>query len=588
MRALMVLEDGFWLEGKAFAGSGEAYGEVVFNTSMSGYQEIITDPSYKGQIVAFTYPLIGNYGANELDAESARPQVEAIIVREYSRFASNWRATRTLLDYLEANGVLGIEDVDTRALTRHVREAGAMRGVVSTTDLDRESLLRKVRSYPGLVGQDMVSRVTCSREYTWNTSGRYRVVALDFGIKRSILRMLESAGCQVTVVPAYTSAENILAKDPDGIFLSNGPGDPAGVPTVVREVAKLVGQKPIFGICLGHQILGLALGLTTFKLKYGHRGANHPVKNLLTGRVEITSQNHGFCVQAPASSICETPEISLAAAAATGAAPRVASLPNQPGAACTSGASGAPAVPRRPGGPAVPIVPGVTEVPVPPGVQCMLVTPGVPFPPLIPGVLGRGPTVLPASERRAPATWRGAAAGYGNATAGRGSAGCAGTAVCSGTAECAGSTWCQGTVGRAITAGPAGTLARTGTADLADGAGAPEPEASRGAGRAALPVQVNQATPHPLLEGSRATLCITHVNLNDGTVEGMEVPELLCFSVQYHPEASPGPHDSRYLFEKFVSMMQGNHAGGGQVASPAVGRRAARTAADQTTGEAMG
>ena len=498
----MVLEDGFWLEGKAFAGSGEAYGEVVFNTSMAGYQEIITDPSYKGQIVAFTYPLIGNYGANDSDAESARPQVEAVIVREYSRFASNWRATRTLLDYLEANGVLGIEDVDTRALTRHVREAGAMRGVVSTTDLDRESLLRKVRSYPGLVGQDMVSRVTCSREYTWNTSGRYRVVALDFGIKRSILRMLESAGCQVTVVPAYTSAENILAKDPDGIFLSNGPGDPAGVPTVVREVAKLVGRKPIFGICLGHQILGLALGLTTFKLKYGHRGANHPVKNLLTGRVEITSQNHGFCVQAPVSSAREMP---LAAAAATGVAPGV------------------------PGVPVVPVVPGVTDVP---GV------PVVPSSPRMAGLPGPGTAVSAASAWCEPAIWR------------RATVACEGTAACGDRAWCAGAaasastvgraslTWCADTAGRAITAGPAGTPARTGTADLADGAGAPEPEASRRAGR--------------------ATLCITHVNLNDGTVEGMEVPELLCFSVQYHPEASPGPHDSRYLFEKFVRMMKGD------------------------------
>lgn len=480
MRALMVLEDGFWLEGKAFAGSGEAYGEVVFNTSMAGYQEIITDPSYKGQIVAFTYPLIGNYGANESDAESARPQVEAIIVREYSRFASNWRSTRTLLDYLEANGVLGIEDVDTRALTRHVREAGAMRGVVSTTDLDRESLLRKVRSYPGLVGRDMVSRVTCSREYTWNTSGRYRVVALDFGIKRSILRMLESVGCQVTVVPAYSSAESILAKDPDGIFLSNGPGDPAGVPTVVREVAKLVGRKPIFGICLGHQILGLALGLSTFKLKYGHRGANHPVKNLVTGRVEITSQNHGFCVQAPGSAICEMPEIPVAAAAASGVAPSVPSLPSIPsirsvprglgrlggrpgGLSRLGGRPGGlrgPKVPAVPMDLAVPTVPGMTDIPVVPGLQ------------------------------DAPGT----------------------------------------------------------------------------------PVAVR----------------ITHVNLNDGTVEGMEIPALLCFSVQYHPEASPGPHDSRYLFEKFVSMMQGDRGGGGQVASPAVGRGAARTAADQTTGEAMG
>ncbi|MGE5588620.1 MAG: glutamine-hydrolyzing carbamoyl-phosphate synthase small subunit [Clostridia bacterium] len=462
MKALLVLEDGFWLEGKAFAGSGEAYGEVVFNTSMSGYQEIITDPSYKGQIVAFTYPLIGNYGANELDAESARPQVEAVIVREYSRFASNWRATRTLLDYLKANGVLGIEDVDTRALTRHVREAGAMRGVVSTTDLDRESLLHKVCSYPGLVGQDMVRRVTCAREYTWNTSGQWRVVAFDFGIKRSILRMLEGAGCQVTVVPAYTPAEDILARDPDGIFLSNGPGDPAGVPGVVEEVAKLVGRRPIFGICLGHQILGLALGLSTFKLKYGHRGANHPVKNLHTGRVEITSQNHGFCVHTPALPMSRqvdgTPATSVpATAAAVSAATAAGGSLGGADAAAPPG-SALPAMPTMPAVPAVPTVPTLPTMPAVPAAPSMPATPATPIASTAPG---------------APAAIR-----------------------------------------------------------------------------------------------------ITHVNLNDGTVEGMEVPGLLCFSVQYHPEASPGPHDSRYLFEKFVDMMDGNRGGGHRraAAGPAAGR----------------
>ncbi|MDI7246937.1 MAG: glutamine-hydrolyzing carbamoyl-phosphate synthase small subunit [Bacillota bacterium] len=512
MRALMVLEDGFSLEGRAFAGSGEAYGEVVFNTSMAGYQEIITDPSYKGQIVSFTYPLIGNYGVNEHDVESERPQVEALIVREYSRVPSNWRSTRTLRDYLEANGVLGIEEVDTRALTRHVREVGAMRGVISTTDLDRESLLRKVLSHPGLVGRDMVSRVTCAREYTWNTSGRYRVVAVDFGIKRSILRMLDGAGCQVTVVPAYTPAEEILAKDPDGIFLSNGPGDPAGVPVVAREVEKLVGQKPIFGICLGHQILGLALGLSTFKLKYGHRGANHPVKNLVTGKVEITSQNHGFCVQAALSSIHEMP---LAAAAASGA------------------------VPGMPGVPGVPAVPGSSRWSGAPG-------PGTP--------------VWGASAWRA-------------ATAGR-----------------VGTAWRAATAGCATTAGPTSTAGRTGTTD--DGAGAAGAAglgASRGsAGRAAAPPSdVNQMVSQ--LERTQAAIRITHVNLNDGTLEGMEVPELLCFSVQYHPEASPGPHDSRYLFGKFISMMEGNRGGGGhQVASPTVRWGAARTAIGRTTSEAMG
>ncbi|HHV63394.1 MAG TPA: glutamine-hydrolyzing carbamoyl-phosphate synthase small subunit [Firmicutes bacterium] len=410
MKALLVLEDGFTLEGEAFCGRGEVFGEVVFNTSLTGYQEIITDPSYKGQIVTLTYPLIGNYGINFDDSESERLQAEALIIREYSPFPHNWRATTTLKEFLESHNTMGIEGIDTRALTRHIREAGAMKGVISTEDLDPLSLVQKARAHPGLVGRDMVQYVTCKESYVWNErleraqdggcggeydddgygAGRfhgavstgsrnddggegrrhhkrqYKVVAMDFGIKRNILKMLERAGCHITVVPAYTRAEEILALDPDGIFLSNGPGDPAGLPTIIGEVRKLLGKRPIFGICLGHQLLGLALGFKTYKLKFGHHGGNHPVKNLITGKVEITAQNHGFCVDL--------------------------------------------------------------------------------------------------SER--------------------------------------------------VTGTPGGV-------------------------------------PAPAFND----LKVTHINLNDNTLEGMEVPSLRLLSVQYHPEASPGPHDSWYLFESFTRMM---------------------------------
>lgn len=384
MRAVLVLEDGFALEGEAFAGEGETFGEVVFNTSMTGYQEILTDPSYKGQIVTLTYPLIGNYGINPEDVESFKPHAEAIIIREYSPFPHNWRSQCTLKEFLDQFGIMGIEGIDTRALTKHIREAGAMKGVISTWDFDIKRLLEKVRAYPGLVGQDMVQHVTCAQPYRWqhgpenidkaqknwcaaigpkNSQYKYRVVALDYGVKYNILRLLESIGCEVIVVPAWTKAEQVLALDPDGIFLSNGPGDPAGVPYAVQEIKELLGKKPIFGICLGHQFLGRALGLDTFKLKFGHRGGNQPVKDLATGRVEITAQNHGFCV-------------------------------------------------------------------------------------------------------------------------------------------------CR-----------------------------PDPRADNSSG---------------LFQELR----ITHVNLNDRTLEGMEHCRLKCFSVQYHPEASPGPHDSRYLFERFASLME--------------------------------
>ncbi|MFW6115075.1 MAG: glutamine-hydrolyzing carbamoyl-phosphate synthase small subunit [Thermodesulfobacteriota bacterium] len=298
MKAMLVLEDGKAFHGTTFAGEGEVYGEIVFNTGMTGYQEILTDPSYKGQIVTMTYPLIGNYGINAEDIESDGIQVEALVVKEYEPVPSNWRAQNTLAAYLDQEGKIGIEGIDTRALTRYIRMAGAMKGVISTEDLDPRSLAEKARASQGLVGRDLVREVTCEKPYQWQKAqgARFRVVALDCGMKFNIGRSLVQRGCNVTVVPARTSAEEISSMHPDGIVLSNGPGDPEPVAYTVHTVQKLIGDYPIFGICLGHQILGLALGGKTFKLKFGHRGANHPVKNLLTGRVEITAQNHGFCV----------------------------------------------------------------------------------------------------------------------------------------------------------------------------------------------------------------------------------------------------------------------------------------------------
>jgi carbamoyl-phosphate synthase small subunit len=298
MKALLALEDGTTFYGNTFAGQGEVFGEVVFNTSMTGYQEVLTDPSYCGQIVTMTYPLIGNYGINSEDSESMRIQVEAFVVKEYEPVPSNWRAETTLADYLNREGKIGIEGVDTRALTRHIRTAGAMKGVISTTELNPVSLVNKAKTSQGLVGLDLVTRVTCTEPYVWpNDPGTlFRVVAFDFGIKSNIIRSLVQRGCSVTVVPAHTTAEEIKAMNPDGILLSNGPGDPEPVTYAVDTIKRLMGAYPLFGICLGQQLLGLALGGRTFKLKFGHRGANHPVKNLLTGRVEITTQNHGFCV----------------------------------------------------------------------------------------------------------------------------------------------------------------------------------------------------------------------------------------------------------------------------------------------------
>ncbi|OIP42315.1 carbamoyl phosphate synthase small subunit [Candidatus Desantisbacteria bacterium CG2_30_40_21] len=306
MKAMIALEDGRIFEGSAFGAMGEARGEMVFNTSMTGYQEILTDPSYKGQIVTMTYPLIGNYGVNDEDMESFKPHAGGLIVKEYSPIYSNWRAKKSLHEFLEEYGIIGIEGVDTRALTKHIRTCGAMRAVISTKDLDSSNLIAKAKTSPNLVGKDLVKEVTCDKPYQWQNnpqstahSSRFTVVAMDFGIKHNILRMLENAGCCVTVVPANTTAEEIRSYKPDGIFLSNGPGDPEGVSYAIETVKQLIYRLPIlpiFGICLGHQILGLALGGKTYKLKFGHRGGNQPVKDLTTGKIDITSQNHGFCV----------------------------------------------------------------------------------------------------------------------------------------------------------------------------------------------------------------------------------------------------------------------------------------------------
>jgi len=299
-KAILALEDGTVFNGYSLGAEGETLGEVVFNTSMSGYQEILTDPSYAGQIVTMTYPLIGNYGVNSQDYESKGPFVEGFVMRECSNYYSNWRAEGSLKDFLKYYSIICIEGVDTRALTKHIRSAGAMRGIISTVDLDKNRLIQKVNSFPSLVGQDMVKKVTVDSPYFWQKKPgeKYHVVALDFGIKRNILKCLEEFNCKIEVVPASTSAKEVLALEPHGIFLSNGPGDPQGVPYAVETIKNLIGKRPMFGICLGHQLLSLALGGGTYKLKFGHRGANQPVKNLTTDKIEITAQNHGFVVNA--------------------------------------------------------------------------------------------------------------------------------------------------------------------------------------------------------------------------------------------------------------------------------------------------
>ena len=307
--AKLALEDGTVYTGTAFGARGETFGEVVFNTSMTGYQEVLTDPSYKGQIVTMTYPLIGNYGVNPEDVESSRPQVEGFLIRELARFPSNFRSHGNLNDYLAANNIIGLEGIDTRALVRRLRVRGAMTGVLSTTDLDIASLVHKARTSPGIVGRDLVREVMPERSFEWHEGftcpfvahlapqpAKYHVIALDFGMKWNILRCLTQFGCRVTVLPGNATAEQVLAHKPDGVFLSNGPGDPEPLTYAHDTIHGLVGKTPIFGICLGHQLLGIALGGKTFKLKFGHRGANQPVLNYLTNRVEITTQNHGFAV----------------------------------------------------------------------------------------------------------------------------------------------------------------------------------------------------------------------------------------------------------------------------------------------------
>ena len=309
MKAILLLEDGTVFEGHSFGAKGQKCGEVVFNTSMTGYQEILTDPSYNEQIITMTYPLIGNYGTNNSDRESRKVFAHGFIVKENCNYPSNWRNTGSLSQYLQANNIIALEGIDTRKLVKHIRTKGAMRGIISSTALGISSLKKKLESYPGLVGRDIVKDVTVTEPYNW-THGvvdvlgyreqkppkKYKVVAFDFGIKQNILRMLCSSGCDVHVVPARTSAEEVLAQKPDGVFLSNGPGDPAPVNYAIETVKNLLSKVPVFGICLGHQILALALGGKTYKLKFGHRGANHPVRNIETGQIEITSQNHGFCV----------------------------------------------------------------------------------------------------------------------------------------------------------------------------------------------------------------------------------------------------------------------------------------------------
>ncbi len=312
MQAILALEDGRIFRGKGYGAKGECYGEVDFNTSITGYQEIFTDPSYTGQIVVLTNPQIGNYGTNPEDNEAVRPYIEGLVVREFSRVSSNWRSQQVAEEYLENYKIPVIADLDTRALVRHLRDNGCKRGVISSLETDVDKLVAKAREIPPMAGTDLAKEVTTKQRYVWETGERsieptevvgvkdapprFHVVAYDYGIKHNILRKLASEGCRVTVVPAETHAEDVLALSPDGVFLSNGPGDPEPCTYAVDNIRRLMGRKPIFGICLGHQLTGLALGGKTYKLKFGHHGGNHPVKQLQSGKVEITAHNHNFAV----------------------------------------------------------------------------------------------------------------------------------------------------------------------------------------------------------------------------------------------------------------------------------------------------
>ena len=308
-KAILMLADGTYFEGISFGYEGETFGEVVFNTSMTGYQEIITDPSYCGQIVTMTYTQIGNYGINREDVESEKIQVEGFIVKEYQDYPSNYRCDSSLNKYLKEHKIVGIQGIDTRALVKHIRDYGAQQGIISTTNFNIEELRQRARALPSLEGQNLVDKVTIKEPYDWSEgdwdieSGyrrcnefKYFVIAYDFGIKRNILRLLTERGVKVKVVPADFSYKKVLSLNPDGVFLSNGPGDPAAVEYAIENVKNLIGKKPLFGICLGHQILGLSIGCSTYKLKFGHHGGNQPIKNLATGKVEIAAENHGFAI----------------------------------------------------------------------------------------------------------------------------------------------------------------------------------------------------------------------------------------------------------------------------------------------------
>jgi len=315
MRAILALEDGRTFEGESFGATGTCVGEVCFNTAMTGYQEVLTDPSYRGQIVAMTYPLIGNYGTNSLDQESRSPHVKGFVIEELSEVPSNWRSEMSLDEYLRKWDIPGVQGIDTRALTRHLRTRGAMKACLTTEEISSQAAVGCAAEGQGVIGMDYVREVSTAKSYDWDpedkfsepwsiqagNSGklppaRFRITAYDYGIKENILRLLRQKGFQVKVVPASTSAEEVLRDNPDGVFLSNGPGDPAALPYAHKAVRELIGKKPIFGICLGHQILGFAFGGSTFKLKFGHHGANQPVKDLQSGKVAITAQNHGFAI----------------------------------------------------------------------------------------------------------------------------------------------------------------------------------------------------------------------------------------------------------------------------------------------------